>query len=309
MSKDSTMQELKNRFMQISFGPLDLAIYNTVCMSQASLQLQHSHPYFEVHLPLKGNAVFLLNEAEVPVQEGQVCWINPGVLRHVKNDPPAEIEHLVIHFDLLESRSTERLMSADMEALQLFLSSIRSQKYWVCEDSGGCIGYYRQIYEEMQKKQTGYLLKVLNLLSCLILAAIQGLGIQGALHSPTDTAGYTNIAQSIVSYIRHHYQEGITLSSTAHALNLSERHITRILRGTYGTTFSKVLISFQIGLAKGYLCNTEDSLEQIAEKVGFSSAGVLQDHFKRSLNMTVGQYRQQMREKVDSARRPEKDQD
>ncbi len=61
MSNDGTMQELKNRFMQISFGPLDLAIYNTVCMSQASLQLRHSHPYFEIHLPLKGNAMFLLD--------------------------------------------------------------------------------------------------------------------------------------------------------------------------------------------------------------------------------------------------------
>ena len=304
MADHSSLQELKNRLMQTSFGPMDLVIYNTVCMSQVSLQLQHSHPYFEVHLPLKGNAVFHLDGEEVPVREGQVCWINPGVLRSIKNDPLSEVEHLVIHFDLLESRNMDRLVSSETEAIQLFLSTIRNQKYWVCEDSGHCIRYFKQICEEMQQKQFGYLLKVLNLLSCLIIAVIQGIGIQGigiqgALSTSMVPNGYNNIAQDIVSYIRHHYQEGITLSSTARALNLSERHITRVLRGTFGTTFSRVLISFQIGLAKMLLCSSEDSLEQIAEKVGFSSVGILQDHFKRSLNMTVGQYRRQMKEKSD----------
>ena len=290
MMEESVIKDLRNLMMRVSFGSLDLLVYSAILMTNNSFEFEHKHSYFEIHLLVGGDAVFMIDGEKVHVKEGQLCWINPGVIREVKNTPLIEMRHFVVNFDLVKYNEKGKMTIVDLVDMRLFLSSINKQKFWVCDDLNQCSEVYQLICKEMEQQQFGYLVKTLSLLSRFIISTVQSIGIIGSM--PAFEAN-TNLAYDVVSYIRRHSQEAITLASAARKFSVSQRHIARLLRDTFDTTFNKVLISFQIEHVKSYLCNTSLCAEQIAERVGFSSVGVMRENFKRSTNMTIREYRSQ----------------
>lgn len=297
MNDKELLSVLRNQFIQVSFGPMELMLYNTVLVKNISLNFKHVHNHFELHMLLCNDATFVVDGEEVEVRSGQLCWINPGFERHVKNDPLKEMKHFIIHFDLVESPNIATDLPKQVEVKQ-FISSIFRQKYWVCDDENRCAEVYNLICTEMANRKFGYMLKIRNFLSSFIVAAIQSIGIPGML---TVDLGQGGLAYDILLYVRTHYNEGLSLADVATALNVSPRHITRLLRETFGTTYNKILVSFQVEHAKMLLSNPDLTLGQIAEQVGFSSAGVLRDNFFKYTGEAVGAYRSKLRDKSKTA--------
>jgi transcriptional regulator GlxA family with amidase domain len=80
-------------------------------------------------------------------------------------------------------------------------------------------------------------------------------------------------------------------------MNISYRHINRVLKSYYGTTFSKILATHRLNVAKHYLAETDYSIERTAELVGLSYASSLQELLKKTDGITVSEYRRRHKQK------------
>jgi AraC-like DNA-binding protein len=267
-------------------------MYDSLVMKNASLQLKHTHPYCELHLVLNNDSQFTIDGVNVRTKKGQLCWINQGRTKYVFNDPLNEIAHFVTHFEFVirEKNYAEINMNEGAE-LSFFLSEATHKTFWICADDHGCTEIFNKAHAALNDKHFGYLLKIRTLLTSFIISAIQSIGQQYMFHFTEKYSELDNVAYIVLGYIRSHYMEGVTLNDAARELNISSRHIARVLQQRLGTTFSKALISFQVENAKLYLCQTDYSVCRIAELVGMSSGRMMHNNFKSITGMTAGKYR------------------
>ncbi|MBO0812453.1 MAG: helix-turn-helix domain-containing protein [Microlunatus sp.] len=82
-----------------------------------------------------------------------------------------------------------------------------------------------------------------------------------------------------------------TSRSLARRANMSERTFARKFQAETGTTPHRWITQQRILLARRLLEETDLAVEEIADRVGFNSAVVLRDHFRRQVGIAPGSYR------------------
>lgn len=83
----------------------------------------------------------------------------------------------------------------------------------------------------------------------------------------------------------------LSLIKVAECLNISTSHFTNIFKKHLGVTFNEYLTSQRIEKSKQNLLLTNKPIYQIAQEVGFTNPRYFNVVFKRSVNMTPKQYR------------------
>lgn len=281
----------------VPFGPVDLIITNAVVLKKYSLAFEHSHASFELHLVTAGHSILHVDGESFPVSAGQFCWINPGVNRYVESNPMEECMHFVVHFDFLKRPYKDIYAIFDCQDIPAFLSVVRKKKVWISNGQNRGLNIYEYLQNEFENRSLGYMIVVRNMLCSLVVEAIQNIGYQEAPAKRDGEQPGQRLEYSILTYIRAHYAEDITIETVAKALNISTRHITRLLKEHFGTTFNSTLNSFRVAHVQERLISTDDSMDRIAEETGFSSTATMAANFKKVTGCTMQSYRRISKEK------------
>lgn len=281
--------------MVIPFGPFDMLISNAGNLTRGSLSFKHRHDNtFELHYVVKGDSVLVANNVRYELHEGQICWVNPGSSRYVETSPSEDHLHFVIHFELNPCQDRECNITLEYDDISTFLSSVSRQPVWIDQKRVRYDGLFGLICTELEGTRFGHMIIVRNMLCSFITHAIQNLGAaqisDNAYRNQPDS-----MIHSIISYTRNHYSEDLTIATVAAELKISERHLTRLLREKYNTTFNNLLASFRIARVQEYLALGTYSLEEISEATGFSSVSVMRSNFKKITGRTVGEYRDSLK--------------
>lgn len=96
---------------------------------------------------------------------------------------------------------------------------------------------------------------------------------------------------TIENFLSSHYSENLTEDDLALEMNLSKRHLSRIIRQIFGTSFRQLLIDVRLNRAAQLLIETDISAEDIAASVGYTSLSGFYSAFKDRFSMSVGRYR------------------
>ncbi len=83
----------------------------------------------------------------------------------------------------------------------------------------------------------------------------------------------------------------ITPHGVASLLHISTRQLSRIVKKRYGTTLTRVIINKRLETAEKLLSETDQTVNSIADAVGFSSAAFMHREFKAKYRMTPIEYR------------------
>ncbi len=94
----------------------------------------------------------------------------------------------------------------------------------------------------------------------------------------------------IVQYIGQHYTKDISLISVADALSLNPSYVSQLFKKESGITYTKYLSALRIDKAKELLLNTNLSLAQISEAVGFNDYFYFLKIFKKATGISPGKY-------------------
>lgn len=112
------------------------------------------------------------------------------------------------------------------------------------------------------------------------------------IHLPSSsTLGAEETYELVKKYIQDHYLQNITLAEIAGKFNFSQAYLTKIFIKFTGMPPIKYKTSLRISAAKDYLTQTNMSVAQVAEQLGYSDQFAFSKSFKKSESLSPLQYR------------------
>lgn len=102
-----------------------------------------------------------------------------------------------------------------------------------------------------------------------------------------------DLAVRIRAEFEKHSHSGLTQSEICKAIGITPRHAQRVFKQAYGISLHEFITGQKMMLAKALLSNTNSSIRQIAEDVGFSNEKYFSTFFLRNAGISPGQYRRQ----------------
>lgn len=103
------------------------------------------------------------------------------------------------------------------------------------------------------------------------------------------------IVRQVRKYLDEHYLERISLKQAANEAAVSPFYLDRVFKNKTGMSFKQYVISRKLGQAQSLLTDTEYSVAQIAEMVGYDNPSYFSQLFKKKFGITPGKYREKLR--------------
>jgi AraC-like DNA-binding protein len=128
-----------------------------------------------------------------------------------------------------------------------------------------------------------------NLLLMLILTEV----MQSAEERPANADDMNAVATWAHTYIRMNFDRPITTKRIADALGYNADYLGRIYRQVYGVTLTEAIQRRRVHMACDYLLDSSLTIDQIAEKCGYSDPDYFRRVFRRYMQLTPGEYRKE----------------
>ncbi len=145
---------------------------------------------------------------------------------------------------------------------------------------------------EIEKNKTNfYVYEVLVSLTTLWLEVRENIQFPS---EKQDTVVYTRM-QKFLQYIEQHFGEDVSLEVLAASANVSKSECLRCFKSTMQSTPYKYLIEYRLSKAAELLKNTDESISNIAECVGFHQISHFGKCFKEKTGLAPRDYRNRNR--------------
>lgn len=105
------------------------------------------------------------------------------------------------------------------------------------------------------------------------------------------------LLEDIFIYIEKHIKEDITLNCIIENCAISQGYLSRIIREQFQLSVMEYIHMKKMHLAKGYFYFTDESIAEVAFKLGYNESSYFSKVFKKYELMTVKQYRNEIRMK------------
>jgi len=103
------------------------------------------------------------------------------------------------------------------------------------------------------------------------------------------------LLENIFIYIEKHIKEDITLNGIIENCAISQGYLSRIIREQFQLSVMEYIHMKKMHLAKGYFYFTDESIAEVAFKLGYNESSYFSKVFKKYESMTVKQYRNEIR--------------
>lgn len=104
-----------------------------------------------------------------------------------------------------------------------------------------------------------------------------------------------NISMLIISEIEQYYDQDLSIEMFASRLHYHPSYISRVFKKDTGVNFSEYLSNYRIEIAKRWLVETDMRISDIAERLQYSTASNFNRNFKKIVQVTPSQYREQFK--------------
>jgi len=129
----------------------------------------------------------------------------------------------------------------------------------------------------------------------LILGALQSPHMAPPERTPRPSPSHGHAIRLVQDYLRTNFRQPLTLDQVAWYIRVSREHLTRIFKQHEGITVFDALREIRIREAKILLRETEENLEVISERSGFTSSSLFCRTFKENVRCTPSEFRAQSR--------------
>ena len=239
----------------------------------------HTHNHTELFYIVGGKGQFLIEDQVFPVDVNNLVIINPNVT-HTEDSLNAQpLEYIVLGIDGIELAT-----SANSNGQFCILDHFESAEISSC---------LRNILREMEQKNTGYEDVCQAFMEILIIRLMRST----SLAVPPEPQVITGNRQctSVKRYIDLHFKEALTLEQLAEEGHMNKFYLSHAFKREYGVSPINYMISRRIEESKYLLTETDLSMSQIAQLLGFSSLSYFSQVFHRTQGVSPKEYRQSLR--------------
>lgn len=152
------------------------------------------------------------------------------------------------------------------------------------------------ILPNIEKKEAILKIQIMNLLiySHILekyrVRSLDSVVVQGSLEKQKRVC-------MVADYIAEHYMEPMELDDLSRRFYMSKSYMSRIFKEVTNFTVSEYINIFRIAASKQYLLDSELSMTEIANRLGFNSLTYFERVFKQKMSITPRQYRKQKNQK------------
>ena len=247
---------------------------------------RHSNVSYEIHCTARGHGTVSIDDQVYDVFPGRLYVTGPGVVhaQHSHRDDP------VVEYCLY--LNCRRFVRTPSDALALFADT----PFWMGVDDGQVFALLKRLIEENRRPQpyTTAMSEAILRLIVIHLTRLYRTGLSPSV-KPSSTPALTRDGLMPVIEDAFFYRHAtLTLQELARLLSLSTRQTERLLRASFGKTFSQKLTEARMAAASQLLKNTSLSITEIGSRVGFSSVEHFSSAFRRFMGCSPREHRRRL---------------
>ena len=253
----------------------------------------HWHPDFEIATAVSGVLDFQVGQQHIILEAGDSIFVNGNILHGIKQlsgDIPDPMPNIVFSGAVIAPETSEiyRKYIQPIARCDTLPFIVFNQKNgWHNEVNRLVKNVYCLMFEQGQ---------------CYEMAAQRELSriFEYIFSNFDDLPKSENIRiqintqiriQKMLSYIREHYAETVTLEDIAGAANISRSEAGRCFNTYMGCSPVDALIQHRLQIAHRLIKDTTLTLQEISYSCGFNSVNYFIRQFRQTYGYTPGQYR------------------
>lgn len=243
----------------------------------------HGHNSYELHYVSEGFGILRANDTLYNLSPNTLYVTGPYIEHEQLPFPSAPLVEYSI-FCKVNSQSSK----------SAFLDSFLKTKFWLGQDTQGIETLFKNILSELKSKKIGYIYNVNACIQLFIVMVTRNYKTPTGLIKKTDEYETANLAHNrtfIVDKAFLFEYKDITLKKLSNNLGLSQRQTARFLKETYHKSFLQKRTDARMSAAAVFLCNSQLTIFDIAEKTGYSSVEYFLRAFKKYYNTTPYKFR------------------
>ena len=239
----------------------------------------HTHNHVELFFIVGGKGPFLIEDRAYAVNTNDLVIINPNVTHTEVSLSAQPLEYIVLGIEGIELAT-----GANSDGQFCILDHFESAEFSSC---------LRNILRETELEQPGYEDVCQAYMEILIIRLMRNT----ALSVPTEPQTITGNRQcaAVRRYIDLHFKEPLTLEQLAEEAHMNKYYLAHAFKREYGVSPISYMISRRVEESKYLLAETDLSMSQIAQLLGFSSLSYFSQVFRRTQSLTPMEYRQSNR--------------
>ncbi|MGL6199336.1 MAG: AraC family transcriptional regulator [Lachnospiraceae bacterium] len=288
-------REYMRNIAELNFSNYKFILHYAEILDHEIPEFPHRHDLHQIYYVLEGNINIMVEDQMLAVGQEQAVFLVKDIKHHVYFEPDKPKRYLGLIFDIMPYQH-DAFCGPDgpleYKDLTLAMEIFTSGGYYVSTPYSEK-EIVLNIEQELVERRLGWNTQAVMLCYQFFIKSLRH--ISQAPVTDRQFSGKENLAMNVSKYIHSNYWEDISVESVAEAVGVSTRHINRAYKTVFGTTFMKNTNILRIAYAKYYLCNTDASIEEIAEMVGFASPRVLYKLFIQYEGISLSQYRKEHR--------------
>ncbi len=240
----------------------------------------HSHAQYELHMMLSGDSKVHFGDESAIMTAGWCCLIPPSMFHtHTNGEGDVHKRCLYLTFS-----------GGDLP--------VELGQYYLWKDDGCLEEQARRISDEINRDDPYKEEMLRAMLKQFFIVMLREM-------SEEKTQNFEKLQQTIVRriskierFFHYNYSKKVTIDDLAGELFVSRRQVSRDVRRYFGMSFRDKLITTRMEIAKGFLEQGDQSIEDIACSVGYEAHASFSTAFKLYTGMSPSQYRNRYQRKT-----------
>ena len=245
----------------------------------------HSHEFLELIYLWKGSASHAAENNITRLSEGDYLLIDSGTVHHFfqKSDD----------FCILQCLFIPEFADASLKNCHSISDVLKSSEIGLyCAEYAGTVFHDRDenvrrelafMLTEFEEQRVGYTRMIRCCLLKILLYSVRDIDSERICAHP--------IIQRILCYTKEHPERNDNLTVLSEKLHYSPSRLSTLFKIGTGKTYSQYLRCVRMHESAKMLAETDDSIETIAELVGYSDVRAYRKYFKDEMGITPLRYR------------------
>lgn len=251
---------------------------------------EHYHDFVELVYTLRGKCIHTVNGVDYSVKRGDLILINYNQSHSISGR--GEIHYInvllkpeYISMGLINQENAFALLNlTGFEDFIKILDEGKAKVTFSGEERDRIEEIISVIQRETEEKNPGYDLAIRSELNLLLIMVFRKMSL--AIDEEAD-----GINEKLLSYIKQHSNEKLTLEEIAKKCYYNPSYFSRVFKKYTGTNFTSYLKDIRIEKAMHLLETTDMKISDIYTEVGYSDKTKFFAHFKSVAGVSPLNYR------------------
>ena len=249
---------------------------------------------FELAYVVEGEATHIVGDKRQKITSGSYLFIDYGISHsyEIAEGNSLSLINFVFDYRAVDLSHKKIKSLADLAYYYAINTDMANcdvhDDYIFSDEDCRVLELFKRTKRELHERMPGYH----ELVKCGLLEILLG-GFR-VYFNQGKSKKYSPPIQFIVNYVTDYYMLDTTLSELAEQLNMSIPYLSKRFYEEVGIHFTDFLHKRRITESCRIISNTDDSIESIAECIGYSDTKKFREKFKEQMGISPREYRKQI---------------